>query len=54
MNDLHELIKGKVARFTNLDDKKSQLNLKTMGTIRLWIDQSVYYYVAKKSRANVL
>ena len=55
MKDLHEPIEGEEARLADLDDKKwAQLNQKAMGTIRSWIDQSLYHYIAKESRADVL
>ena len=55
MKDLHEPIEGEEVRPANLDDKKwSQLNQMVVGTIRSWIDQSVYHHIAKESKADVL
>ena len=55
MKDLHEPIKGDEAKLTDLNDKKwTQLNQKTISTIRSWIDQSVYHHVAKESKTDVL
>ena len=55
MKDLHEFIKGDEANPTDLNDKKwAQLNQKTIGTIRSWIDQSVYHHVVKEFKTGVL
>ena len=55
MKDLHEPIEGEETRLADLNDKKwTQLNQKVVGTIRSWIDQSVYHYVTKESRVDDL
>lgn len=55
MKYLREPIEDEEARPVNLDDKKlAQLHQKAMGIIRLWIDQTIYHHVVKKSKASVL
>ena len=55
IKDLHEPIEGDEVKPADIDDKKwAQLNQKAVGTIRSWIDQSVYHHVAKESKADVL
>ena len=55
VKDLHEPIEGDAVKPEKMSDKEwIQLHRKCVGTIRQWIDQSVFHHVAKETKADVM
>ena len=46
--DLHEPIEGINSKPENMSDANwTKMNRKTIGTIRQWVDESIYHHVSK-------
>ena len=53
--DMHEAIEGVAAKPTNMTDEKwRKLHRKAVGTIRQWVDDSVFHHVSKETDAEEL
>ena len=53
--DLHEPIEGIKSKPENMSDANwTKMNRKTIGTIRQWVDESIYHHVSKETDAQAL
>ena len=53
--DMHELIDGVAGKPADMaDDKWRKLHRKTVGTIRQWVDDSVFHHVSEETDAEEL